>query len=225
MYMVAGKPAFASVIFNNVNPATGTITINGVAYTHGTDWSGLTGAFYSPTVSARAFAELVNGANEDNRAGLIAVPSVEVFARVIGNKVLLVSRTPGTAGNALTLATSNATSFTISGATFSGGSNIGGSVASAQNPTAPTSSAILTSNDTDVFTLAAGERGFIQNLSATPLAIKRGTGAGANSMNHILNACAVADDGTGNFVNITTWIGVVSVHAMSGSARYLAYKY
>lgn len=88
----------------------------------------------------------------------------------------------------------------------------------------PSSFAIQTTDQT-VFTLAAGEVGFIQNLSAdAPLAVKKGASATTISLNFILAASTAASDGTGGAVKIDDWIGVVSVAKMTGTASYLAYK-
>lgn len=88
----------------------------------------------------------------------------------------------------------------------------------------PSNFAVATADGT-VFTLAAGEKGFIQNLdSADALAIKLGASASTSSFNFILNAGSAADDGRGASVQIDDWIGVVSVATMSGTGRYIAWK-
>lgn len=88
----------------------------------------------------------------------------------------------------------------------------------------PSSFAILTA-DATVFTLSAGEVGFIQNLSAdAPLAVKKGASASTTSLNYILKACTAASDGTGGAIEIKDWVGVVSVAKMTGTASYLAWK-
>jgi hypothetical protein len=87
----------------------------------------------------------------------------------------------------------------------------------------PSSFAFQTA-DATVFTLAAGERGFIQNCDDVALAVKLGASASTTSLSMILGACSVADDGRGGSVVIDDWIGAVSVAAMSGTARYLAWK-
>lgn len=79
--------------------------------------------------------------------------------------------------------------------------------------------------DATVFTLAGGEVGFIQNLSAdAPLAVKKGAGASTSSFSLILNACTVQDDGKGGDIEIDDFVGVVSVAKITGTARYIAYK-
>lgn len=92
-----------------------------------------------------------------------------------------------------------------------------------QTAAAPSNFTIGTANAT-VFTLAEGERGFIQNLDDAPLAVKLGAGAATDSFNMILQAGTAASDGKGGFVMIETHIGAVSVCAMSGTASYIAWK-
>lgn len=87
----------------------------------------------------------------------------------------------------------------------------------------PSSFAILTA-DATVFTLAAGEIGFIQNLDDAALAVKKGASASTTSMSYLLAPCSAALAGDGGAVRIDDWVGAVSVAAMSGTASYLAYK-
>ena len=87
----------------------------------------------------------------------------------------------------------------------------------------PSSFAIQTSDQT-VFTLAAGEIGFIQNLHTTALAVKKGASASTTSLSLILPGGTAQDDGNGGPVIIDDWVGAVSVAAMSGSPRYVAWK-
>lgn len=92
-----------------------------------------------------------------------------------------------------------------------------------QSNQAPSTAAVATAHAT-VFTLAGGEVGYIQNLDDAALAVKLGTGATTSSFHHILQAGTAADDGTGGFIYITDYIGAVSVIAMSGTARYIAWS-
>ncbi len=92
-----------------------------------------------------------------------------------------------------------------------------------QNSGVPSSFAILTADGT-VFTLAAGEVGFIQNLDDAALAVKKGAAASTTSMSFMLPACSAVNAGDAGFIKIDDWIGVVSVAAMSGTANYLAWK-
>ncbi len=88
----------------------------------------------------------------------------------------------------------------------------------------PSSFSIQTA-DATVFTLAAGEIGFIQNLSAdAPLAVKYGAAASTTSLNLILAKSTSASDGTGGAIEIRNWVGAVSVAKMTGTASYLAWK-
>lgn len=79
-------------------------------------------------------------------------------------------------------------------------------------------------SDATVFTLAAGEIGFIQNLDDAALAVKKGASASTTSLSFILAAGTAADDGKGGAVMITDWVGAVSVAAMTGSPRFIAWK-
>ncbi|HEV7950440.1 MAG TPA: hypothetical protein VGP24_11805 [Glaciihabitans sp.] len=97
------------------------------------------------------------------------------------------------------------------------------SAALTQSSTPPSSFVIRTATGT-VFTLAAGERGFIQNLDTDTLFVKLGEDAAADSLSSILAACPVQDDGKGGYTPINNWIGPVSVFPSTGAARYLAWK-
>ena len=92
-----------------------------------------------------------------------------------------------------------------------------------QSGAAPSNYAIAVAHDT-VFTLSPGEVGFIQNLDDAALAVKLGAGATTTSFSQILQAGTAADDGKGGSINITNYTGIVSVIAMSGTARYIAWK-
>lgn len=92
-----------------------------------------------------------------------------------------------------------------------------------QSGAAPANYTIGTANET-VFTLAAGEVGFIQNLDDAALAVKLGASASTTSLSMMLQAGSAADDGKGGFTYITDYTGAVSVCAMSGTARYIAWK-
>jgi hypothetical protein len=92
-----------------------------------------------------------------------------------------------------------------------------------QSGTTPSTYTIATSNAT-VFTLEPGDVGFIQNLDDAALAVKLGASASTTSLSMILQAGTAADDGKGGFTYITDYTGPVSVIAMSGTARYIAWK-
>lgn len=109
----------------------------------------------------------------------------------------------------------------VGGATILAG---GVPIAQKQLTGAPSSFTVQTADQT-VFTLAAGEIGFIQNLdSADALAVKRGAGASTTSFSFILPCGTAADNGTGGLVIIDDWIGAVSVATMTGAGRYIAWK-
>ena len=92
-----------------------------------------------------------------------------------------------------------------------------------QTAAVPSAFEVATADGT-VFTLAEGERGFIQNLDDAALAVKLGASASTSSFSMILQAGTAADDGKGGFVMIDDFVGAVSVAAMTGSARYIAWK-
>jgi len=78
--------------------------------------------------------------------------------------------------------------------------------------------------DGTVFTLAANEKGFIQNLSTTALLVKLGATASLSSFNFVLKACTANDDGLGGSIVINDYIGVVSIIKASGATRASAFK-
>lgn len=86
------------------------------------------------------------------------------------------------------------------------------------------SNATIGTTDATVFTLAAGEIGFIQNLADAPLAVKLGAGASPSSLSFVLQAGDAAADGRAGFYKCDDFIGPVSVAAMSGTASYIAWK-
>lgn len=92
-----------------------------------------------------------------------------------------------------------------------------------QSGAAPDNYTIGTS-DATVFTLSPGQVGFIQNLDTDALAVKLGASASTTSFSMILQAGTAPDDGKGGFTYITDYTGAVSVAAMSGTARYIAWK-
>lgn len=93
-----------------------------------------------------------------------------------------------------------------------------------QQTAAPPSNYAIATADATVFTLAAGEVGFIQNLDDAALAVKLGASASTTSFSMILQAGDAASDGKGGFTYITDYVGAVSVCAMSGTASYIAWK-
>ena len=122
-YMTHGLPATATVTFTRVPAAGATITVNGVVATYQTDFSsrGLNVADV-----AESFAAWVNGSPDGYKSTHTATnPTGTFYAVYYGNVVRLVSRLPGAAGNAYTLATSDSATITVSAATFAGGANGG----------------------------------------------------------------------------------------------------
>lgn len=81
----------------------------------------------------------------------------------------------------------------------------------------------VTANGT-VFTLAAGEKGFIQNLDDAAVYVKLGAGASSSSFNLVLKAGTAANDGNGGSVAFEDWIGPVSIAAATGDPRVAAWK-
>ena len=77
---------------------------------------------------------------------------------------------------------------------------------------------------TTLYTLAFGERGFVQNTGTVPLYYKYGAGAASTSLSGILKASSTASDGTGGYVYVDDWIGAVSVAPASGTATLIAFK-
>lgn len=221
-YMAFGRPSTASVIFKPVVAVGNTLTINGTAYTYGTNWGPPQGGPYSTTTSVRELSNLINGQDQDSRGSMLGAPHATVFSRAAGDTLLLFAREPGTNGNSLTLATNNASAFTLSGGSFSGGTSAPGTQGK-QSSNAPSSFTILTATG-DVFTLGAGEIGYIQNLGTNPMGVKLGTGAAPNSLSTILAAGTVNDDGRGGPMTITNWTGIVSVTTISAAIRYVAWK-
>lgn len=65
--------------------------------------------------------------------------------------------------------------------------------------------------------LAAGEEFFIQNTGIAPIAVKFGTGAGANSYHFILAGGTAAEDGKGQAFSRRMGVGVTISYAFLGS--------
>ncbi len=103
----------------------------------------------------------------------------------------------------------------------SGSSSTTPSFVEAKQYTASSVPAIATTNAT-VFTLTAGQKGIIQNLDDAALAVRYGASCSTTVFNFILRAGSAADDGNGPILVVDDWVGVVSVCAMSGTARYIA---
>lgn len=84
------------------------------------------------------------------------------------------------------------------------------------------STATITTIAGDLFTLAAGEIGYVQNLGINPLYIRRATGATTSAFHYLLSGCNTQDDGTGGTLIIDDHIGIVSISGTS--PRCIAWK-
>lgn len=95
-----------------------TVTVNGVVFTFKTSGSGGTQVTIGATAGATATA--LNNALNASQAPAVSAASYAVAASAI----TVTYKTAGTAGNAFTLASSNATNVTITGAKLTGGANV-----------------------------------------------------------------------------------------------------
>lgn len=114
--MSGGVAASATVTFATLPTNATTVTVNGVVFTARTVAANALNArefFVGATTTATA-TNLAAAINSAMDAGL-----ADISASTNANVVTLLANTPGTAGNAFTLATT--TGATLSGATFSGG--------------------------------------------------------------------------------------------------------
>lgn len=109
-----------------------------------------------------------------------------------------------------------------------GGTGGSGSGSSALTTTprqyATVSNFTVGTTDGTVLTLAAGEKGFIQNLDDAAVYVKLGATASSSSFSYVLKAGTAANDGLGGLAVIDDYIGVVSIAAASGSPRVIAWK-
>ena len=116
-YKTCGLPATATVTIPKEPTVGTTITVNGTVFTYGS--SGFTGRTREEV--AQWLAAGVNADRNKQDRHTNTNPISSVFAMHYGNVVRLIATEPGVAGNSLTLATSVATEFVLSGATFTGG--------------------------------------------------------------------------------------------------------
>ena len=77
------------------------------------------------------------------------------------------------------------------------------------------STATVTTSAGDLFTLAAGEVGFIQNLGTNTLYVRRATGASTSLFHYLLVANSATDAGDGGILIIDDHVGVVSIAGTS----------
>ncbi len=165
-----------------------------------------------------------------------AATGISLWKRIVNLLIAMLAKLPafGTAGTASAnvLSVQGVASGTTIPATLAaettkviGTINIsaGAKVSQTQYTGAPSTSTVGTT-DATVFTLAANEVGFIQNLQDKALAVKKGASASTSSFSFILKAGSAADDGTGGYTTIKDWVGAVSVASMSGTGRYIAWK-
>lgn len=104
------------------------------------------------------------------------------------------------------------------------GGSSGGTVTAVPKQYNTSSTPVIGTTNATVLTLAAGEKGIIQNLDDAALAVRYGASCSTTVFTVILKAGSAADDGLGGVIVIDDWIGVVSVCAMAGTARYMANK-
>lgn len=290
-----GLPASQTVTVNKVPVAGTTLTIDGTAYTMGTDFRGETRESVALAIEQLIRADLGNVDIGSSN------PAKTTTAVSYGNVVRVLASVPGTAGNSITLATSDSTAFTLGGATLANGTAAPTTATSTTLPTGASASqvqgtaadnavavgspvqaggvaveaatyapayttgdaaklpidkdsggllthtrkltrtddavasdpkqysnapsnATIATTDATVFTLAAGEKGFIQNLHTTALAVRRAASATTTAFHTILRGGTGTDDGIGATITISDHIGAVSVAALTGSPRYIAWK-
>lgn len=96
------------------------------------------------------------------------------------------------------------------------------STSAKQTSSAPSNSTIIAAGG-DLFTLAAGEIGYVQNLDTTDyLYVKLGTGASATDFQYRLSPDAGPVGGATSVREIRDWIGVVS--ATGTTPSFMAWK-
>lgn len=118
-YRPFGEPAFGVITVNSSRTVGDKVTINGTDFTLGTHF----GLSAHDAEQAELLAGAINGGQQP-----FSVTSTGIvrpyFAYFVGNSVVVVATAPGTGGNAITLAETGA-SFSVSGATLSGGTSNG----------------------------------------------------------------------------------------------------
>lgn len=95
------------------------------------------------------------------------------------------------------------------------------SVAASANSATPSNASISTTSAT-VFTLEAGEVGYIQNLKDAVLYVRLATAASDTAFHLVLPACVAAGDGSSYPLKIESHMGPVSVYGAAPS--YIAWK-
>lgn len=229
----AATAAAGTLTSDNTVVTTGdTVTIGGTAYTFKTALTGADNEIL--IVAADADNTLLNLINAINGSGAKingvdyltklqgGHPLVTAATAVTAHAFVVTARDTGSTGN-LIASTETSNHLSWGSTTLTGGSNGCLATGARQLAGTPSSFTIGTSDQT-VFTLAAGEIGYIQNLDDAALAVKYGAGASTTSLSFILRAGSAADDGNGPIMVIDDHVGIVSVAAMSGAPRYIAFK-
>jgi len=116
-YRAFGLQAYGTLRVLKTPTAGDTVTINGDVFTYGTDFWGDTAHKTAESLVAAINGDRARYAGTTNQLN----PSRAYFAYFVGDRVVVMASVPGTAGNSITLATSVATTFSVSGATLSGG--------------------------------------------------------------------------------------------------------
>lgn len=163
VYRPNGQPAFATAQFKTV-PSTGvTITINGDVYTTGTEFSGAT----TPVRAAQGLCSAIRADVEYSYINATKQFIRPYSAKFYNDTVFIFATSPGVAGNAMTLATSDISSVNLSGAVFSGGTDPVSLVVS----TTPTASA-LTDGSGAITTGGTAQQIFAANAARKYLVIQ-----------------------------------------------------
>jgi hypothetical protein len=176
VYRPFGQPAWATVQFKSIPSSGDTVTIAGTVFTYGTDFSGAV----SPVRAAEALKAAINSDIEYSYANTTKQPIRTFSAWYYNDTVFVYATAPGTAGNAMTLATSNSAAINISGATFANGTDGTASIMadSTPMPVALTDgSGTLTTGGTaqQVFAANANRRYLlVQNVSAENMWVNLG---------------------------------------------------
>lgn len=120
--VLGGNPFARGTLTFNANPVAGeTIDVNGVTFTFVAGASGATDVHIGDDLFETA-GELANVLNRSANASI----NIATYASVFSDVVTIVFDTPGTAGNAFTLADSSGTvAVTASAATLTGGQGFG----------------------------------------------------------------------------------------------------
>lgn len=143
VYRPDGQPAYAWVQIPTMVLAGDNVTINGDVYTFGVDFFGQS--------AAQALRSLVNAVRANqNDASEVAPTNTSFFrsycSEFSGKYCVLFATSPGTAGNAFTLATSAPSRLVISGANFVGG--LAGTSLPVTSTTVPSGSALTDASGT-----------------------------------------------------------------------------